>query len=226
MSQKAVNVLQKCDCCGNEYPKYDSTYWRKYVTVKYGSTMHTTCRKCEDEQFELEHKKDGLYKCFCCGKWLPPEAFTFAGYDKNGKIKYIYRDGLKKYCKNCKHEKDKVHRQSYDNETKLYKVLQERWLGARDRANKRGLEFDITKDDLLELWNSQKGICTLSGITMTYELDNGRTFTNVSIDRINPNLGYTKDNIQLVCMAVNQMKSDMSLQELYMFCESIINKKK
>ena len=139
---------------------------------------------------------------------------------------HIYRDGLKKYCKNCKHEKDKVHRQSYDNETKLYKVLQERWLGARDRANKRGLEFDITKDDLLELWNSQKGICTLSGITMTYELDNGRTFTNVSIDRINPNLGYTKDNIQLVCMAVNQMKSDMSLQELYMFCESIINKKK
>ena len=61
---------------------------------------------------------------------------------------------------------------------------------------------------------------------MTYELDRGRIFTNVSIDKINPNLGYIKDNIKLVCMAVNQMKSDMSLQELYMFCESIINNKK
>lgn len=43
---------------------------------------------------------------------------------------------------------------------------------------------------------------------MTFYLDNGRTFTNISIDRITPNLGYTKENIQLVCMAVNQMKSN------------------
>lgn len=61
---------------------------------------------------------------------------------------------------------------------------------------------------------------------MTYALDNGRTFTNVSIDRINSNLGYKKDNIQLVCMAVNQMKSDLSIQELYMFCEAILKQKK
>lgn len=226
MPQKGEIVLQKCDCCGNEYPKYDRIYWRKYAVNQNGNSMHTTCRKCEDEQFETEHKKNGLYKCFSCGKWLPAEEFTFAGHNKNGTIKYVYRDGLKKYCKKCKHEKDKLHRKSYDSETKLYKVLQERWLGARDRAIRKGLKFDITKEDLLDLWNKQAGICALSGITMTYALDNGRTFTNISIDRINSNLGYKKDNIQLVCMAVNQMKSDLSIQELYMFCEAILKQKK
>lgn len=60
---------------------------------------------------------------------------------------------------------------------------------------------------------------------MTYDFDSGRVFTNVSIDQINPHLGYTKDNIQLVCMAVNQMKSDMSMDELFMFCEAILKSK-
>lgn len=48
---------------------------------------------------------------------------------------------------------------------------------------------------------------------MTFDLYQGRTFTNVSIDQINPHLGYTKENIQLVCMAVNQ------------FCKTIIKTK-
>ena len=226
MPQKGENILQKCECCGNEYPKYNRLFWRKYSTNQNGNAVHTICRKCEDTQIELENKKDGLYKCFCCGQWLSPEDFTLAGKEKAGKIMYAYRDGLKRYCKKCKHEKDKEHRRNYDQDTKLYKMLQSRWLGARDRANRHNLQFDLTKEFLQELWNKQKGLCALSGIPMTYELDSGRTFTNVSIDRINTNLGYTQDNIQLVCMAVNQMKSDMSLQELYMFCESIVENKK
>lgn len=48
----------------------------------------------------------------------------------------------------------------------------------------------------------------------------------MSIDRIDPNKGYTKDNVQLVCAQVNMMKSDMSLEELYMFCEAMIKNKK
>ena len=50
----------------------------------------------------------------------------------------------------------------------------------------------------------------------------GRIFTNVSVDRIDSNKGYTKNNVQLVCMAINQMKSDMSIEELLYFCEHIV----
>jgi hypothetical protein len=51
----------------------------------------------------------------------------------------------------------------------------------------------------------------------------GKLKTNGSIDKINPSLGYTKDNIQFVCNIVNIMKSDMSMEELTYFCKIIIN---
>lgn len=40
---------------------------------------------------------------------------------------------------------------------------------------------------------------------MTFKQCNGRTPTNVSIDQVNHKEGYVIGNIQLVCMAVNQM---------------------
>lgn len=59
---------------------------------------------------------------------------------------------------------------------------------------------------------------------MTYELRVGRTPTNVSIDKIDHTKGYTMDNIQLVCMACNQIKNDLSNEEMYKFCKAIVNK--
>ena len=57
---------------------------------------------------------------------------------------------------------------------------------------------------------------------MTYDLFKGRTPTNVSIDKIDSTKGYTKNNIQLICMECNQMKSDITEDELYDFCKSIL----
>ena len=57
-----------------------------------------------------------------------------------------------KRCPKCKIEQNKKARQQYSEETKLYKILQERWLGAKDRAYNKGIPFTITKEDLLELW--------------------------------------------------------------------------
>ena len=54
----------------------------------------------------------------------------------------------------------------------------------------------------------------------------GRQHFNVSIDKINPNLGYTQNNIQLVCSAVNTMKYVLTMEELYMFCEAILRNRK
>lgn len=57
---------------------------------------------------------------------------------------------------------------------------------------------------------------------MTYELGEGRLYTNVSIDQIHPSQGYTIDNIQLVCMAVNQLKSDFGMDIVIALCKAII----
>lgn len=57
----------------------------------------------------------------------------------------------------------------------------------------------------------------------TNGLNEERIYTNISIDQIQPQLGYTKDNIQLVCMAVNQLKSDFSMQEVLTVCNAVVN---
>ena len=58
---------------------------------------------------------------------------------------------------------------------------------------------------------------------MTYEIDEGRVYTNLSIDQIVQGKGYTKDNVQLVCMAVNQLKSDWDMDTVLYICKMIIN---
>lgn len=82
---------------------------------------------------------------------------------------------------------------------------------------------DLTLDYLMYLWEKQKGKCALSGINMTYEFYKGRVNTNVSVDRIDSTKGYTKDNIQLVTMAANQMKNDLQMDEFISLCKSVIN---
>ena len=61
---------------------------------------------------------------------------------------------------------------------------------------------------------------------MTYELDSGRVYTNISIDQIEPGKGYTLDNIQLVCSAVNQLKSNWNMDTVLYICKSIIENNK
>lgn len=74
-----------------------------------------------------------------------------------------------------------------------------------------------------DVWKAQNGKCAISGLDMTYELGEGRIYTNVSIDQIMPSKGYTIDNIQLVCMAVNQLKSDLDMDTILILCSAIVD---
>jgi hypothetical protein len=67
----------------------------------------------------------------------------------------------------------------------------------------------------------QKGLCAISGLPMTHDRSQGKTRTNISIDRIDSNKGYEIENVQLVCHIVNTIKSDMTMEELYFWTESI-----
>lgn len=95
------------------------------------------------------------------------------------------------------------------------------YLDAKHNHEKRSkkLKFDITQDHIKELYINQQGKCALSGIKMTYigyQNNNKTTINNfnISIDRIDSTKGYIKGNIQLICAAVNRMKSDLSNNEL------------
>lgn len=211
-----------CSCCGKSLQENRTNFvWFKQADEN-GKWHRDICRECEKEQLVKENIKEEngtkLYKCFVCGEWFPADKFDQAGGNK-----YIYRDGLDKRCHTCKIEQNRVARANYSDEKRLKKILQDRWLNARTRAKHKNRVFDITKEDLMELWNNQEGKCAISKLPMTYTTDNGRNPYNVSVDQINPSKGYTKDNIQLVCMCVNQLKSDFDLETVINICKNILN---
>lgn len=202
-----------CDKCGRTFPLVRK-YFIRHTAGGNGEYFTNTCKECEIQQKYEREWQDGKLKCHCCGKFLDVSYF--------GKKKNKYRDNHDSRCRMCRTKQNKTRKDLYDRDTKLNKILQMRYLCAKERATKYDIPFDITKDYVYELWQKQNGKCAISGIDMTFEFNKGRIATNVSIDQINPKKGYTTDNIQLVCMAVNQMKSDFDTDTLLMFCENIL----
>lgn len=215
--KKEERLQQQCDVCGRLLDKNISNF-RKYSRKTNGLNFHTICRDCEDRIKLNTEWKDGKLLCHICGEYKEPSEFTYAGANK-----YTLRQNKECRCNSCKLEQRKAAIATYDNDVKLEKVLQARWLAAKSRAIDKSIPFTITKEDLLTVWKAQNGKCAISGLDMTYELGEGRIYTNVSIDQIMPSKGYTIDNIQLVCMAVNQLKSDLDMDTILILCSAIVD---
>jgi hypothetical protein len=92
----------------------------------------------------------------------------------------------------------------------------------RARQNKRGFNLDI--DFLLEMFTAQNGQCKLTGISFSLEKENDCRVDPwaISIDRIDSKLGYTKDNVRLVCTVVNFALNEWGEKVLRTMSEAII----
>lgn len=206
-----------CSCCGKTLP-LTRVYFKRLRTPQGEIGYHLMCKGCETEKKIAKEWKDGKLLCHKCGEYKPIEEFS-----PNGGADPV-RSNRRSTCRNCSTKAQKEQNKSLPNEQKLDKCLRWRWLSARDRSKRNlNIKFSITLDDLKALWIKQSGKCALSGIDMTYELQEGRTPTNISIDKIDRNRGYTPENIQLVCMACNQIKSDMNMEQVYRFCKAIVD---
>ena len=83
---------------------------------------------------------------------------------------------------------------------------------ARTRAKKRGLEFDLDEHIPRIQERIDAGVCEITG--SPFDLSPGRKFNSPSIDRINPQRGYTYDNIRVVLNLVNAALGDWGEQTL------------
>jgi len=90
---------------------------------------------------------------------------------------------------------------------------------ARQHAKVRSREFNLTVDDLKEILNYQNNQCVFTGLEFSDQ-------NIISLDRIDSDKGYNKDNVQLVTVRANKMKSDMTDEEFIYYCELIASHKK
>lgn len=212
-------MCKKCTKCNKEYENNIKEHFHKNTLTKDG--LNKICKYCKlNNRHKIKHldingnilcTKCLIYKEDCnfdnaLGKWFRKE-----------------KDLRCKDCKKIQYEKRRINNRG---DLGIERLLTERYAALKDRAKKNGLIVDFEKTYLKELWEKQNYTCALSGIKMTTLFFKGRVNTNMSVDRIDNSKGYIKGNIQLVCMAINQMKNDLSQEALLFFCNKIIENEK
>jgi hypothetical protein len=90
----------------------------------------------------------------------------------------------------------------------------------------RGLDFDITIDDVIKILIEQQGLCALTGEVLEFERGgtwrNGTNANACTMDRIYNSAGYKSWNIQLTCWRANAIRSSLTMDELKEFCQQVI----
>lgn len=124
--------------------------------------------------------------------------------------------GNRLVCNHCKHIKDKAKwRENYES------YIGSRIRIAKTRAKKNGISFDIDKEFILYLLIRQDHKCAVTGLPFTRTAEDGDY--DLSIDRLDSDIGYDKDNVVLVCNRANIMKNTMPLPMFVWWCKTVAN---
>lgn len=125
--------------------------------------------------------------------------------------------GFRKSCGCRKHAMGYQNISWKENKTEIYR---NQWNGILKNARARNLEFNISIEDAYEIYLKQGGLCALSEIPLEFK----SRFSTASLDRINSDLGYTKENVQWVHRDINKIKMDLPSSYFEHLCNLISNK--
>ena len=124
-------------------------------------------------------------------------------------------------CTACKVKKARARiSESYESYLRnIYAQSKSTWRMGRRSVD---MEFTITKEDVVGLWDKQEGRCAISGVFLTHHKDgSGTKEYNASIDRISGEKGYIYQNVQLVAYRINIMKHTLPEDMLYWWVKTI-----
>jgi len=152
-----------------------------------------------------------IYECLCeCGNtiFLPRTSL------------------LTPHTKSCGCIKELVHRKEHnpswrgvgDISSTMYRYF-------KTMARSRKLVFDLSKQQLWDLFVKQGKCCALSGVPLVFDpvTSNISPNTSASLDRIDSSKGYTLDNVQWVHKEINWMKNRFSQDTFIRWCSLVTN---
>lgn len=187
-------------------------------TTKYGTFIFVAekpCGKCKvvlpREFFQKDsYAKTGLQsKCRACTALATAEfSKRRPSYFKEKCLERYHSQDTELYNK----QRYSLYRDRYLERRKQYsESVKGRLNGllgsARLRANKANKPFDLDIDWLLDRYDEQDGKCILTDIVLEFktEAQHGRSYYpfSPSLDKIDSNGSYTKDNTRLVCTLIN-----------------------
>jgi hypothetical protein len=137
----------------------------------------------------LNELPKGTRLCTKCNILKPLDYFH-----KHSKCK----GGFNPVCKECRKV---ITKEQWKDSSLEYKILNR----SRSRASQKNIPFNLELCDIIIPKE-----CPIFKVPFIY---NDKDWS-ASIDRINPNLGYTKGNIMIISNKANRIKSDATLDDL------------
>ena len=107
------------------------------------------------------------------------------------------------------------------NRVKARTTQQKMYTRAKTRAKERGLEFDLSLEDI-----KIPSHCPIMGILLeVHRGKSGAYKASPSLDRIDNTRGYTKDNVRVISQLANSMKGAATPEEMVLFANWVLNQK-
>jgi len=157
--------------------------------------------------------------CNICKQYLPLDMFS-----TNNAIK---KDKLSLYCRECDKKKQEAKRRKTPNKhleyARTYQAqkrqsfdyrLQMLLNASKQRAVLKNIEHTLTLEQLKAIYPADNK-CPVFGTELQFG-NAGFREHSPSIDKIDPNKGYTLDNVQIISWRANRLKADASINELEM----------
>jgi len=172
------------------------------------------CRECGIDEDEAEFVPKANICMFCNKKYMKQyrkdnrEKLSAQVQDWKEENREQYRESCRKLYSTPEGKAKHIARVERTHRTWMSHLLSisranAKKPGKHDPKSGPKRDFDIDLDYVCELWDSQKGKCNISGISMTHQFNDLKA---VSIDRIDSEKGHVKGNIQLVCQFINYAK--------------------
>ena len=133
------------------------------------------------------------YVCTSCGKQKTADDFYVDSNKPRGRVAR---------CKDCYREKQRT--------VVNFKPYRREGAYRRD-AKKRGLAYELTREQFLSFWQKPCAYC-------------GDDIATVGLDRVDNARGYVIDNVVACCRLCNAMKSGMPLADFVERCRLIADR--
>lgn len=201
-----------CKACKREYQKL----WRatRSPTKKEFECKHCGkrvlgrlyCSKACENEFRKAMKRKGLARtpCRCCGVEFQKISNNHVFCSQECKGLYKYKSGRV-------------------TTATQYERLSASWDAYFARlVCQKGRKGQITTAQCLEILERQNYRCALSGVLLTKNMKRGTVCpSNASLDRIIAGGSYKPENVQLVCLAVNQWRNAQKLEHFIWWCKQV-----
>ena len=115
-------------------------------------------------------------------------------------------------CKNLRRSKDNPHFTGYQE------ISGNLWFRIKDEAKRRGIQFNVTLEEVWDLFVKQGRKCKLTGLDLTFGKSSKDSSRTTSLDRIDSQKGYDIANLQWVHKDINWMKNRFNNEYFIKMC--------